>query len=45
MSQSYFVRLEITEAEIREAFDEFRGVPSSHAAMLHAKEAQRERES
>jgi hypothetical protein len=25
MSQSYFVRLEITEAKIREAFDEFRG--------------------
>ena len=29
MSQSYFVRLEITEAEIRDAFDELRGVPSS----------------
>jgi len=45
MSQWYFVRLKITEAQIRESFDEFLGVPSSHAAMLHAKEVQRERES
>jgi enoyl-CoA hydratase/carnithine racemase len=35
--------MEITEAESRETFDEFLGVPSSHAAMLHAKEVQRER--